>query len=143
LTHPVYSGELGNSHLKLEKLFRRGMMKRSISLLVLTFVSLAWATQGLCNNAPAPAAAAATTPAAKAPAAKRPPKPSVPQKLLDINCVGCHKEEAYSAQARKVTSLKGLKEKVSACAAAAKINWSEKQKDKVTGYLDKTYYKFK
>jgi len=65
------------------------------------------------------------------------------KKLVEASCVGCHKAEKYTAPDRKVTSLEALKKQVAACAAAAKVAWTDTQKADVTAYLNQEFYKFK
>jgi cytochrome c2 len=64
------------------------------------------------------------------------------RKLAEERCVACHKVVKYTAPGRKVTTLDALKERVAACAAAAKLPWTDAQKADVTAYLNQEYYHF-
>ncbi len=65
------------------------------------------------------------------------------KKLVEEKCMGCHKTETYTAADRKVTSLEALKKQVAACAAGAKLAWTDAQKAEVVTYLNQEFYKFK
>ncbi|MBE0618020.1 MAG: cytochrome c [Proteobacteria bacterium] len=65
------------------------------------------------------------------------------KKLVEEKCMGCHKTEKYTAANRKVTSLDALQKQVAACAAGAKLEWTDAQKAEVVTYLNQEFYKFK
>ena len=69
---------------------------------------------------------------------------SEPAKSLhDSKCLGCHDSEAYTRKDHTVKSLSNLSQRVRVCTKqAAKADWTNKQMDSVTEYLNTTYYKF-
>jgi len=63
--------------------------------------------------------------------------------LHDSKCLGCHDSEAYTRKDHIVKSLSNLSQRVKVCTKqAAKANWTNKQMDSVTEYLNTNYYKF-
>ena len=66
-----------------------------------------------------------------------------PKSLHDSKCLGCHDSEAYTRKDHTVKSLSGLSQRVQICTKqAAKADWSNKQMDSVTEFLNTNYYKF-
>ena len=63
--------------------------------------------------------------------------------LVEKSCVGCHKNEVYTAATRKIASLSALREQIEACANAAKAGWTDAEKAEVVEYLNMEFYKFK
>ena len=63
--------------------------------------------------------------------------------LHESKCLGCHDSEAYTRKDHTVKSLSNLSQRVKVCTKqAAKANWTNKQMDSVTEYLNTKYYKF-
>jgi hypothetical protein len=117
-------------------------MNRSVAFAIATCIALTWAVQAYSAET-APAAKAA--PAAPKAMPAQTTKPKIPdgKLLMNKHCVTCHKSEVYTAKNRKVVTLETLKATVAKCSDASKTNWTDKEKETVVHYLNRTYYKFK
>ena len=69
--------------------------------------------------------------------------------LLEKNCISCHASsfggdgaEIYTREYRKVHTAKGLAAQMRNCNTMLGLKWFEDEELNVTGYLNKTYYKF-
>lgn len=69
--------------------------------------------------------------------------------LHNSACLQCHASlmsghanQMYQRADKKITSLKALKKRVNACAAAADVNWTKSQKSQVVEYLNQQFYSF-
>jgi hypothetical protein len=69
--------------------------------------------------------------------------------LLEKNCISCHASSfgadgsaIYTREYRKVHTAKGLAAQVRNCNTMIGLKWFEDEELNVTGYLNKTYYKF-
>jgi hypothetical protein len=117
-------------------------MKRSFAFVIAACIALTWTVQAYsAETAPAAKAAPAAPKALPAQTAK----PKIPdgKLLMNKHCVTCHKSEVYTAKTRKVVTLEALKATVAKCSDASKTNWTDKEKETVVHYLNRTYYKFK
>lgn len=84
-----------------------------------------------------PTQTAAAKPEQAAPAGDHPGKA-----LHDANCISCHGVETYTRPDRKITSLEALAARVRACDANLGTQLFDEDIDKITAYLNETYYKF-
>lgn len=57
-------------------------------------------------------------------------------------CLSCHGTEVFTAQDRKVTSLKELDAQVRLCDSNLNTNWFDTEIHDVVAYLNEQYYKF-
>jgi hypothetical protein len=69
--------------------------------------------------------------------------------LAENNCISCHASSfgtdgsaIYTREYRKVHTAKGLAAQVRNCNTMLGLKWFEDEELNVTGYLNKTYYKF-
>ena len=69
--------------------------------------------------------------------------------LVEKNCVSCHAtsfggdgSEIYTREYRKVKTSKGLIAQIRNCNTMLGLKWFEDEELNVSGYLNKTYYKF-
>lgn len=62
--------------------------------------------------------------------------------LYEDKCTGCHGTDIYTAEDRKIESLKKLKNQVRLCSITAKTKWSDKKNMAVAYYLNREFYKF-
>jgi len=63
--------------------------------------------------------------------------------LHESKCLACHTTSVYTRSDRKVKSLTALSQRVNMCAkGGAQTNWTKKQIDSVTNYLNNRFYKF-
>lgn len=62
--------------------------------------------------------------------------------LHDANCISCHDAGVYTRADRKVTSLEALAGQVRRCDANLGTKLFDEDLDKITAYLNETYYKF-
>jgi len=62
----------------------------------------------------------------------------------DANCQQCHQfAENFNRYKHKIKSLEQLTTRVRGCAKHFKVNWNDKEVEKVTNYLNTIQYKFK
>ncbi|HHC73732.1 MAG TPA: hypothetical protein ENK78_01470 [Thiothrix sp.] len=62
--------------------------------------------------------------------------------LHQTNCSGCHGTEVYTRTDRQVTSLKGLASRVAMCDANLETQLFPEDLEKITTYLNDSFYKF-
>lgn len=63
--------------------------------------------------------------------------------LHDSKCLTCHSTSVYTRSNRQTNSYAMLSQRVNMCArGAAKADWSDKQINSVTDYLNERFYKF-
>ncbi|MGV6808561.1 MAG: c-type cytochrome [bacterium] len=62
--------------------------------------------------------------------------------LHQANCSGCHGTEVYTREARQVTSLTGLASRVAMCDANLETQLFPEDLEKITTYLNDSFYKF-
>lgn len=65
------------------------------------------------------------------------------KKLHDTTCLSCHNDGVYRRQDRRVTSLAGITEQITACGHQTDVTLGKKDIDNLVKYLNETYYKFK
>jgi cytochrome c5 len=90
------------------------------------------------------------TPPAPAPVKKdkRRPKAEVPTPsrtvlMYENHCTSCHESAVHIQNKRKAKNLGQIKNWVTSRAEWLKLNWTEKDINEVTEYLNKRYYKYK
>ncbi|VAW63326.1 hypothetical protein MNBD_GAMMA10-1851 [hydrothermal vent metagenome] len=134
------------------------MKKLLIRLLNTAVLSMAILSTALLSTG-----AFATTPATQKPAhdshqhevhpAKKPPAKKAPlksannhqqgEKLHDLKCITCHKNDVYTRKNRTVKSLAALQSQVNNCMkGAARAQWTQPQTTSVVDFLNDRYYKF-
>lgn len=96
------------------------------------------------STAASPEQKAAPTAAAPAPAAQQAAASGeqTGKALHDANCISCHDSGVYTRADRKITSLEALAGQVRRCDANLGTQLFDEDMDKITAYLNETYYKF-
>ena len=64
------------------------------------------------------------------------------ESLHSENCTRCHGSDVYTRADRKVTSLAALGKQVRMCDSQLETQLFPEELEKITGYLNQTYYKF-
>jgi mono/diheme cytochrome c family protein len=64
------------------------------------------------------------------------------QAIHDANCISCHDSGVYTRADRKMTNLEMLTGQVRRCDANLGTKLFDEDLDKVTAFLNETYYKF-
>lgn len=63
--------------------------------------------------------------------------------LHDEHCLSCHGTSVYTREERMIRSPEQLRAQVARCAAGpAGVDWSRRQIDAVTAYLNQAFYGF-
>lgn len=65
-----------------------------------------------------------------------------PHALYEQNCLKCHGSEVYTRPDRKIDSYPALARQVRQCETNLELRWFDEEVEAVTGYLNRTYYKF-
>lgn len=65
------------------------------------------------------------------------------QLLYETHCDACHTDSVHSRDPRKATDIGKIKYFVTRWSNELKLNWSEKDIEAVTRYVNSRYYKFK
>ena len=63
--------------------------------------------------------------------------------LKEQNCMGCHEDDVYTRQDRRVTSLAALGKQVRRCEFTLGLQWFDEDVNDVVAYLNENFYKFK
>jgi cytochrome c553 len=64
------------------------------------------------------------------------------KRLLEANCMKCHGTDIFTRKDRTVQSLDGLKQRLVACAHAAKTEFSASEMQDLLKYLNDEFYRF-
>lgn len=64
------------------------------------------------------------------------------EELLEESCVKCHNNSVYQKPKRKITSLKSLKSRVTACNTNLGAGWFPDEEKQVADYLNEKHYHF-
>lgn len=62
--------------------------------------------------------------------------------LYSKNCTACHGTEMFTRPDRRANNLAALKNRVRRCSYTLETRWFGDEVNAVTGYLNKTFYKF-
>ena len=68
--------------------------------------------------------------------------PARGQHLVTAYCGDCHNATIYSGNQRKATDTLALREQILTGALALGLNWTNKEVEDVTEYLNNAYYHF-
>jgi mono/diheme cytochrome c family protein len=68
---------------------------------------------------------------------------AVGQQLIKTHCQGCHGNDVYTEQDRRVTSLPGLYKQVRRCEQMLGLTWFDEDIDNAATYLNQEFYKFR
>lgn len=63
--------------------------------------------------------------------------------LHTANCVGCHNQDVYTRENRRIKSLDSLRSQVVRCEANLDLKLFPEDMDAITDYLNTNYYQFK
>ena len=63
--------------------------------------------------------------------------------LKEENCMGCHEDDVYTRQDRRVTSLASLGKQVRRCEFTLGLQWFDEDVNDVVAHLNQAFYKFK
>ena len=60
--------------------------------------------------------------------------------LYENHCQSCHEDWAHTRDNRKVTTLDGLRARVSSWSVHSGLNWGTEEVSEVTSYLNRRFY---
>lgn len=126
------------------KLFTPTLVMMAVSVVMLSACGEKASAPASEAAKPAEQAAQATTPNAPPLASEQAVTNDVhPGKAIhDANCISCHDSGVYTRADRKMTDLTMLAGQVRRCDANLGTKLFDEDLDKVTAFLNETYYKF-